>query len=181
MSDNNLSKNAKIALVGGALAAIGALLPWATLSGEYIEYTANGFDGGGTLTFIFGAAITLLVFTRDFRGRVVQATAALGGLTVLIAFSTLQNLNSYTDELGGFSAEASAGVGLYLTLLAGGILILSAYLEYSNDDPAPNQPAYPSTSNPDFVESADNRQNVPHQQPYQSGQQQPTHQYGGSP
>src|SRR5262245_15917974 len=51
-------------VVGGALAAIGTLLPWVSVKSTFISTSQNGWgDGWGWLIFILGLLVAALAFT----------------------------------------------------------------------------------------------------------------------
>src|SRR5262245_6983200 len=71
-----------VAIVGGALLAVGSFLPWAEVSGSGASVTAKGLDGSdGFVTLAAGlvAAVTGIVLLRSPR-RAVAVVAVVAGL-----------------------------------------------------------------------------------------------------
>jgi hypothetical protein len=131
MDTDDLTTAQKIALGGGVLTAIAALLPWVSAG----RLTVTGIDGDGTLTLIFGVAAVAVVLYRDWETVDTLGVGLLGVLTVLIAGNVYSSLSS----MGGVSSEIleiSAGFGLHLTLLGGILLVVAGAQGYRNDEDA---------------------------------------------
>lgn len=107
---------------------IGSVSPWATSPsigafGDVSVDTVNGLEGDGIVTVlaaVVAAALIWLGIGRSSRGRtMVLAAAVLGALVVLTALIDLSNI--------GDTAGASAQWGIYVVLLGGGALAVSAF------------------------------------------------------
>lgn len=90
----------KIVYAGGALSAIGAFLPWATLLG----YSVSGIDGDGVISLVLGIAAIGVVYARDWDRTTNIALAVMGALIALVALSAMTSF---------------AGSGIYVTILGG--------------------------------------------------------------
>ena len=106
-------------LVSTAVILIGALLPWATVSTPFGTLSMAGTEGDGVLTL--GAAVVaaaVLLFGRGRRGAAI-ASAVVGVLVTLVGVYDLANVADAAAEASNEFARASAGVGLWLTVVGG--------------------------------------------------------------
>jgi hypothetical protein len=115
-------QGAMLLLAGGALAAIGSLLPWATVSSGFGSVSINGIEGDGRFTVVLGGALALLGFLRlgtPPRGNPIIGflLAILLGIVGALAYS---NLSGGLADAESEFVRASIGIGLYL-VLAGAI------------------------------------------------------------
>lgn len=144
-----------VAIVGGALLALGSFLPWAEVSGSGASVTANGLDGSdGYITLAAGliAVVGGLVMLRPTRRAVavVAIFAGLlgGGLALYDALTAKDSvLDAAADQLAptfGVSTDqvraaldqavdsgqlgVSIGVGLYVTMAGGLAAIVGGVL-----------------------------------------------------
>ena len=110
---------------------IGSMLPWATVSIPFLGQTSlAGTDGDGILTLIV-ATIALLVLTVSFLGnrnlKHIALISLLCGIVItfidLTTMATLENAFADDPDLRGL---ASAGIGLYMTIIGGLALAASA-------------------------------------------------------
>jgi len=113
-----LSTDEKLALGGGSVAIVGALLPWAA---------GNGLmDGAGIellreiLVLFLGLALFGLIYVADWTESAQLIVAAFGVVITGIAGYTLAEAFGVIGD-----ADFSAGVGLYVAVL-GGLLVLAA-------------------------------------------------------
>jgi hypothetical protein len=93
-------------------------------------------SGDGILTQLCGGGAAAIVFAREWERLDRIAVAGLGGLTTLIAVQVLTGL---TATLGPVtpSVTPSAGIGLYLTVVAGLVMLGAGVNGYMNlEDPA---------------------------------------------
>lgn len=126
----------KAGLAGGVSAVVGAVLPWATFG----RRTINGLDGDGLITLVFGIAVGALIVVRDWERMDQIGAAVLGLLTLGLAGNVYSNLGSASRYgYGMYEVSTSPGIGLYLTLLAGILMLAGAWLGY-NDEQVPRQP-----------------------------------------
>jgi hypothetical protein len=115
-------------LVSALVAIGGSILPWATVSASFLDpvYKA-GIDGDGRLTLVLGVVLlglSVLSFLPWPPGRRVVPLLVLVVATV-ITVVTLVNLAGVRSAAGPLTPEArvlvdtQAGIGLWLTLVAG--------------------------------------------------------------
>lgn len=142
-----------LVVLGAALAAVGAMLPWVTLEfsveaatvKESITGLTAGVDGGVTLTaalvaVVLAAAGWWLGRTRAVR-RTLFTLALLPSLAVAIvgvldALTVADRADEFRRLLTGavregteFTFHASVGIGLWMTILAGVVMSVgSAFL-----------------------------------------------------
>ena len=139
-----------LAIVGGALLAIGSFLAWAEVSGEGTSVTAKGIDGSdGYITLAAGAVALLVGIAMTRRTKrmlavlVILAGIVGGGIGLYDALTAKDSvLDAAAEELAptfGVSAEevravldqaidagqlsVSISVGLYV-VIAGGLVAL---------------------------------------------------------
>ena len=108
-----------VGLAGAAAAAIGSLLPWATVG----PITVRGTDGDGTITLVVAAIAALFAF-RLPNGRGSRILPLIGGL--LIAAIGIWDMVDISSQSDGFF-EVSIGIGIVITTL-GGIALLAAFV-----------------------------------------------------
>lgn len=125
----------------GALAAVAAFLPWATVATIFGSFSVNGFadgEGDGMFTTALGVLGALMMFVAG--GAVwPRVIAGLAGAAIAaIGFYDLSNVRSMIAEVDndtdGF-ARASTGFGLYLTIAAGIALAVCAVVATRNRHP----------------------------------------------
>jgi hypothetical protein len=144
-----------VAIVGGALLAVGSFLPWAEVSGSGESVTAKGLDGSdGYITLAAGliAVVTGLLMLRGTR-RAVAVVAVLvglvgGGLALYDALTAKDSvLDAAAEELApsfGVSADqvraaldqavdsgqlgVSISIGLYVVMAGGLVTIVGGVL-----------------------------------------------------
>ena len=130
-----------IAIVGAALALLGAFLPWVKIAGA----TANGFDGGyltggstmgdgnDGIIIVLLALATAAVAAHYFFGRNKLAAVGvlvLGAAAGLVSAYNMERLYSDLRDLcsgGGCSAISSIGMGLYAGVAGGAIAAAAAF------------------------------------------------------
>jgi len=115
-------------LVAAVLAIGGSILPWATVSASFLDpvYKA-GIDGDGRLTVILGVVLMGLGVLSLLPSMAVRRAVPVLVLVVatVITVVTLVNLAGVRSAAGPLNAEArvlvdtQAGIGLWLTLVAG--------------------------------------------------------------
>ncbi len=102
-------------IIAAAMLALGALLPWARVSSFFGSVSVSGVDGDGKLTLLCAIAIGVM-FGLWNRPAVIVA-AVLAGIAFLVGVIDLVDIGRTAADLGGF-ADASPGIGLFLTVLA---------------------------------------------------------------
>jgi hypothetical protein len=139
-----------LAIVGGALLAIGSFLPWAEVSGNGVSSSASGIDGSdGFVTVVAGAVAIVTGIVAMRAGRRLLAILAVvaglvgGGLGVYDALTaedsvldtaaeeiapqfgvTPEQVRTLLDEaIAGGELSVSISIGLYV-VIAGGALAL---------------------------------------------------------
>ncbi len=102
----------KVALIGAILIIIGSTLPWGTAFGLEV----SGLEGDGVYTLFLGiASIILLALVSWERGNKI-GQPILGILVIVIAGNVFLDVRDIHF--------VSVGLGLYLTILGGIILLL---------------------------------------------------------
>ena len=128
-------RTAIAAIVAAALVLVGSLGTWATISVSITPgaptaagVSKGGLDGDGGITLVLAfvaAAMAVLWATRPARWQ--DAVAALAaGLTVVIGIVDVLDVR----DAGGGAVEASVGWGLWLVLLGGIALAITAVLRF---------------------------------------------------
>ena len=136
MDTDNFTTGEKLTLGGGVLAVLGAFLPW--VSAGFI--TMTGIDGDGVFTLVFGAIAGGLVVLRDWESGDVLGVGLLGVLTLLVAGNVFSSTGSQVGS-AAIDFSVSAGIGLYLTLVAGLLMLAGAAYGYRNDESSPQERA----------------------------------------
>jgi len=115
--------------LGGGLTIVAGFLPWIT----WISGSVSGFDRNGGLTILLGAAAVglALLVSLDLRGGL--ALAGTGVLTLGVgarAYLDMQDAVSRIDDVPGLEnlAQVEPGLGLYLTLVGGAIVVIGGAL-----------------------------------------------------
>lgn len=121
---------AVLALVGGALAVVGAILPWASVSSGLFSVSKPGIEGDGIFTAAIGGIVALYGLIRVVQPR--QATRivrlALGisaAFIALVGISDFGNVVSVVGELDS-NLAGSVGAGLYATIAAAVIVFVGS-------------------------------------------------------
>jgi hypothetical protein len=160
MEQSTVSRSAPIAailaIVGGALLAIGSFLTWAEVSGGGTSVTAKGVDGSdGWITLVCGAVVLLagLAFLLAGGRKAIAVLAIVaglvgGGVGLYDALTAKDRvLDDAAEELagqfGGTKEEVRAlldqaidagelgislGIGLYLVIAGGALGIVGGFL-----------------------------------------------------
>jgi hypothetical protein len=126
MSEDGLSIDEKTALAGGGIAAVGALLPW----------TGGGIAGIGLDTaaeigvLLCAIALFGLIYVADWTDAAQLITSLFGLVIAGIAGYTL--LEAF-GVIG--SSSVAAGAGLYVTVLAGLLVLAGGVRGYTHSEP----------------------------------------------
>lgn len=127
MKLNTRSTGGKLAVLGGLLAAIAAFLPWYAVDSIVGNTSVSGLDhSDGMLTLCSGIAAVAIVLLRENGQLEALGLGIAGALTTLVGYHTLTAVSEY----GGLGGDATASYGLYITLLAGILLVGGALLSY---------------------------------------------------
>lgn len=117
-----------VLLAGGGLASIvGALLPWAVVRSGFGQASMAGIEGDGQVTAVAGLVAALIAFAA-WRGRSNTGQAVLA----VVAGVVILGVGGWHTAGDGVASVASEGVdvgaGLWLTLLAGAVVVVSAWM-----------------------------------------------------
>jgi hypothetical protein len=115
---------------------IGAFLPWATAATDFGRFDQSGFDGGdGKLTLIASLAVGVLAlcFLRrraSYTVPVAIVVAILGLGVFAVGVYDAQDIQRAINQLptDEFSITASVGSGVWVTVIAGIVIITGAVL-----------------------------------------------------
>lgn len=118
MEFNDVATGQKIAGAGAVGTVVGSFLPWV----ESPLITLPGTDGDGILTLLLGLVILGIIFVRNWSKIEMFATGGIGVLTIIIAGNAFLNLGS---QLENEVVEISIGIGLYITLISGVIMLIA--------------------------------------------------------
>lgn len=121
-------------LVGAALLVIGALLPWATISGPFFNFSANGVEGDGVFTLVAGLVVAAIITLGKARRGAAVASLIIGGLAGMLTVFTMANVSNAIDEAEAteFAGVASVGVGLWLTGVAAVVVLVGSIAAISS-------------------------------------------------
>jgi hypothetical protein len=137
-------------LVGGAvLAIIATILPWGEVGftfGTVSESeTFNGFEGADGWLAIGTAVLVLVMGGLSFMAtpprRLIIPVAVISGL--LLGFIGFANMSEPEGELGSisdFGGDFSPGIGLFVMVLAGLLVLAGAGLMIASQSAAPKTP-----------------------------------------
>jgi hypothetical protein len=112
-------------LVGAALLALGAFLPWAEASSAHASFSSAGIDGDGAFTLfaaIVGVVVLIVVRRPALAGGLVIVAAAAAGI---VAVHSAVDLADKASRLESVRPDVSAGVGIGVWLsIAGAVVAL---------------------------------------------------------
>ena len=131
------------------LAAIGALLPWATVEGPFSDFFFEESDAPETTVLVCAgiAALSAAGFAQ-WRKRGIGALGLLAGLVItLVGAINLANGGIDAPDFMDTSPEA----GLYIVVIAGALLVVSmgflTFMRQSSETVAHQPPKPPSAKN----------------------------------
>ena len=136
VGERSLPIGALIAAAGGAVAAVGAVLPWESISILGVSESDSGLTSNpGKIIAILGAvALGLaLAWIMGVKVPAARAIAVVGALITLLAvvnFFTVSADVSNANTL--FSDAASIGIGLFVDIAAGIVVIVGGALGLMN-------------------------------------------------
>jgi hypothetical protein len=136
VGERSLPIGALVAAAGGAVAAVGAVLPWESISILGVSESDSGLTSNpGKIIAILGAvAIGLaLAWIMGVKVPAARAIAVVGALITLLAvvnFFTVSADVSNANTL--FSGAASIGIGLFVDIAAGIVVIVGGALGLMN-------------------------------------------------
>lgn len=154
MDFNKMHKQRLAILIVAAIGVISAFLPWATIDLGLLggRSSVSGINGDGLITLLAFLAAGVVTFLGDQKETVNSddkfkwGTVGAGALATLIAFIAMINVSSVP--------LSSVGFGVFLSILAGGIIAAIPFLDPKIFDKLPIG-ADTSTHN-ESVESDDN-------------------------
>jgi hypothetical protein len=126
-----------LTIAGGALCAVGSLLPWAKVQSLFITLSPNGMDGGdGVITLILGVVAALVGVGAIARWSlppwtvwVPVAACAVAGLLAIANIVDVKNIGDDLPDGAEGLASVSVGSGLYVIVvgailgIVGGVLL----------------------------------------------------------
>jgi hypothetical protein len=120
----------KVVFVGAALAAIGAFLPWITVSVLGTTDSASGIGGDGTYTLL-GALVCGIGAVFRWGKWAKVAVAIVGALTLLVGLMYVSDpgVEAVRQQ---YRSLAQPGIGVYVTALGGVGLLGGPILDYLN-------------------------------------------------
>ena len=113
-----------LALGGAALAVIGSFLPWATVSGGFVDISKNGMDGDGVITLVgaltFGGLAAWSLLGSWSKGRVIGALVVAVLVTLIAVIDIADVASRFSDiDTEALGLDVSIGIGLWIVLLGG--------------------------------------------------------------
>lgn len=128
LSQVNSKQKKLIAGLGSILIAVGALLPWLSIS--FLGISKRGVDGDGIFTLTGSVVILLLLMFTKWNRRHKQLSLIVGILMMLFSFiyiiDPLFGVQVPNEEIA--RGVVNIGIGLYLTLL-GSILVVFSVID----------------------------------------------------
>jgi hypothetical protein len=126
MEIGELSTGEQLALGGGGLGIVGAVLPWVSVLGLS---PGIGIEGNREIIALLAGLVTLgLVLGADWTKTTQLVTGVVGVITTVVTLYTLAEL----FDLIGNRSVASPEFGLYLSLVAGVLILAGGFLGYNN-------------------------------------------------
>jgi hypothetical protein len=125
------------AIVSALLVSVGGVAPWATMLG----FSMSGSHGDGRLLIVGGAVAAGLLAWKRAEARwpaVVSAVIGVAGLVVAGQdLSDLAQFSSARPDIAWAGFEIEVGWGLYLSLAASALLVLTSLATAARARPAP--------------------------------------------
>jgi len=136
MNFNTLHKQRKAILIAAVIGVIGVFLPWITVGFLGQNIHSNGFHGIGILAFLAlagaGAVPLLGNLSTSLEKGMWFAALACGALALLSVVIFILNTSNDIGSVG--FAGIGFGIGLWISLIAAGAVVASAWLLKSPDD-----------------------------------------------
>jgi hypothetical protein len=126
-----------LAVAGGALVALGSIMPWAKVSVlDFLSVSVRGTEGDGWISLGLGVLLALVGVVGLVRGRFVRVAALVLGLgSLALAVYEMTQVSGALDDLGAEAAgvaHVSMGIGLWILLIGGVIGVVSGVLRPSS-------------------------------------------------
>ncbi len=140
--------SAVVALVGGVLMALGAILPWevVTVNGAIVESVKGLSEGAGGLTLGAGLVVGLLavLFLNGTLGRrSAVAMISISAVALVFVMGNFMAISNDIDQAAGagvdgfVAVDATLGMGIILAILGGLVAIAASVMVLlSKDAPA---------------------------------------------
>lgn len=117
-----------VSLVASIGICIGSLGPWMT----FLAISRAGVDGDGVITLILGAISSVGLFTlisRNGRPKYGDRWAGpvVGALCLIVSIPSAVEVADRTTEIMGETVGPSIGWGLWLVIVAAGVLCLASF------------------------------------------------------
>ena len=116
-----------VALFGLALQVLGSIGPWVT----FLTISVAGTKGDGRYTLGLAIFAALMIATRN-RAALWFAVLAGGAATATAAYDTV-HIEHATSRVSLFGATASAGWGVYVTLIGAAVALVAMGIEVTRD------------------------------------------------
>lgn len=126
-----------VVVAGAILGVVGLLCPWATISADFagVEESGNGFDPDFFgVPILLALAVGVVAAVATLRARFAALLTMLSAATVsLLAIAGNAKVGNTRSEMEALGAQAAAdavstGIGVWLTLLAGVVMLVGAVL-----------------------------------------------------
>ena len=112
----------KVGFAGVATAAVGAFLPWLSVTALGATATKQGIDGDGSITLVLSLIAGALLFAK-YEGNYRWLSVVLGGVVALVALVYINDPLAGATAPSGVAVDVSVGSGVYLTALGGVLLV----------------------------------------------------------
>ena len=115
--------------LGALLGVLGIFLPFATAEVMGVSFSTNVFRGICLVWIAFAVLAIVGTFIKGMAGRVIALLCSiLAGGGFLISFFANKDLGA--DELGAASDMISKGIGYWLLLIGGIVMILAGIVAF---------------------------------------------------
>ena len=125
---NKMHKQRLVIIIAAAIGVISAFLPWASIDGGFLgRVSVNGIQGDGLITFLAFIAAGVLAFLGDQKQPITTdakfkwGIVGTGALAALIAVIAMINVSGVPFT--------SVGFGVYLSILAGAVIVAIPFLD----------------------------------------------------
>lgn len=112
--------------MGGILAIVGAFLPWAIVGGNS---SVTGLSGQGLFVVTFSLIAIGLIFFREWEQLEQAGILSMGVLTVIVIMNVFSSIGEI-PEGQSIALSTSPGIGLYISLVGGLVLVAGGGLGY---------------------------------------------------
>jgi hypothetical protein len=137
---------ALVAIVGGAMMAIGSFMPWISARTGFGSVDVAGTEGDGVATLIAGALAALIALVFLDKPAPGLAKLAIGAAGVIALVVVYLDYNEIQKRLEGITSDAvagSVGAGLYIVGIGAVAAIIGAIKMTNTASIKPTPPAEP--------------------------------------